>query len=244
MKTIDMTGWDMKEHGFPNSRLKVIQRDFSKNSKKVYWLCQCECGNIKSIQGTHLREGTLSCGCLQKEIFSSITKKDLVGQKFGKLTIVKDSGKRTKQGNIIWICNCECGNKCEISSHELLNDDTHSCGCLETSYGELVLEKILKDNKVTFIKEKTFPDLLSPKGFPLRYDFYLNDKNILIEFDGKQHFDKNNFFNYNNYEYRHECDVIKNNYAINNSIKLYRIPYTDIKKINIDNLFNKKYEVI
>ena len=182
MAIIDMTGWDMKEHGFPNSRLKVLYRDLSKKSRKTYWICQCECGNIKSIQGTHLREGTLSCGCLQKETFSKITKKDLVKQKFGKLTVIKDTNKRTSQGNVIWLCKCECGNNCEVSSHELLNNDTHSCGCLEISYGEFVIEKILKDNNIIYTKEKSFPDLLSPKNYPLRYDFYLINENILIIF--------------------------------------------------------------
>lgn len=34
-----------------------------------YWLCQCECGNKKIIRQDHIiKNGTLSCGCLQKQI--------------------------------------------------------------------------------------------------------------------------------------------------------------------------------
>lgn len=58
-KLIDLTG-----KGF--GRLTVIKRDL--NSKRTKWECKCECGNIKSIQATHLRSGaTTSCGCYQKE---------------------------------------------------------------------------------------------------------------------------------------------------------------------------------
>ena len=41
---IDMTGWVMKEHGVPDSRITVINRAPNKN-KHVYWNCKCECGN-------------------------------------------------------------------------------------------------------------------------------------------------------------------------------------------------------
>ena len=35
------------------------------NSRKLYWKCQCDCGAIVSVEGTHLRRGeTQSCGCV------------------------------------------------------------------------------------------------------------------------------------------------------------------------------------
>lgn len=34
----------------------------------AYWICECECGNKKSIQQTHLKSGkTKSCGCIKKK---------------------------------------------------------------------------------------------------------------------------------------------------------------------------------
>lgn len=38
-KLIDMTGWIMKEHGVPDSRLTVLERDISKGTHNVYWFC-------------------------------------------------------------------------------------------------------------------------------------------------------------------------------------------------------------
>lgn len=56
---IDLTG---KKFGL----LKVIKRDTNiEDSNDPRWLCQCECGTIKSIRGSCLRsESTISCGCL------------------------------------------------------------------------------------------------------------------------------------------------------------------------------------
>lgn len=35
------------------------------NNRKLYWKCQCDCGAIVSVEGTHLRRGeTQSCGCI------------------------------------------------------------------------------------------------------------------------------------------------------------------------------------
>ena len=37
------------------------------HSGKTYWLCQCDCGNQKEIQTSHLVGGKISsCGCLTK----------------------------------------------------------------------------------------------------------------------------------------------------------------------------------
>lgn len=61
MKIIDLTG---KTFG----RLTVISRNGSKN-KSANWMCRCECGNVLSVNGCHLRSGhTKSCGCYSKEM--------------------------------------------------------------------------------------------------------------------------------------------------------------------------------
>ena len=57
---------------------------------------------------------------------------DLVGQKYGKLTVLsyagrKQSGKNQKK--TMWLCRCECGNEKVIAGRELRNGHTTSCGC-------------------------------------------------------------------------------------------------------------------
>lgn len=59
--------------------------------------------------------------------------KDLTGQKFGRLTVISRANNHiTSGGNIIakWLCKCECGNTCEVSSQKLRSGRTNSCGCL------------------------------------------------------------------------------------------------------------------
>lgn len=50
-------------------RLTVIGLDYTKKTRKTFWICQCECGNIKSVRSDALiNHKTLSCGCLHKEV--------------------------------------------------------------------------------------------------------------------------------------------------------------------------------
>lgn len=59
-----------------------------------------------------------------------MNKKNLTGQRFGRLIAIKDSGKR-RRNRIVWLCRCDCGNLIEVSSGHLINGHTHSCGCLK-----------------------------------------------------------------------------------------------------------------
>lgn len=51
----------------------------------------------------------------------------LVGQKFGRLTVVKDAG--VKNGRTYSVCLCDCGNVVVVSNKNLRNGHTKSCGC-------------------------------------------------------------------------------------------------------------------
>ena len=87
------------------------------------YLCQCECVNTIEVNRNNLTQGYIkSCGCLKI--------KDLTGQKFGKLTVIKCVGKN-KQHNLLWLCQCECGNLKVTSSSNLIREHTKSCGCLQ-----------------------------------------------------------------------------------------------------------------
>lgn len=50
-------------------RLKVIELKEIKGKGHFYYLCQCQCGNFRTIDGHSLIKGkTKSCGCLRKEL--------------------------------------------------------------------------------------------------------------------------------------------------------------------------------
>lgn len=54
---------------------------------------------------------------------------DLVGQKFGKLTVIKLSH-FNKYRQLCWVCLCDCGNK-KIITGSNLKSKTRSCGCIK-----------------------------------------------------------------------------------------------------------------
>lgn len=54
--------------------------------------------------------------------------KDLTGQKFGKLIVIKKVSK-DKYGHTMWLCECDCGNKKIVLGKCLRNGATRSCGC-------------------------------------------------------------------------------------------------------------------
>ena len=55
-------------------------------------------------------------------------RRDLSGQKFGRLTAVELSGSRN--GKSLWLCQCECGNSKITMAESLLSGACQSCGCL------------------------------------------------------------------------------------------------------------------
>lgn len=55
--------------------------------------------------------------------------KNLIGQQFGRLTVIEKMDKRIRNG-VVWLCRCECGNLKEVTSSDLNANRVRSCGCL------------------------------------------------------------------------------------------------------------------
>ena len=57
--------------------------------------------------------------------------RDLLHEHIGILTVIAKTDKtKYAKKSVVWLCECECGNKKEYSSAELLGD-VRSCGCLQ-----------------------------------------------------------------------------------------------------------------
>lgn len=52
---------------------------------------------------------------------------DLIGEIFGKLTVVSRKG--SKHGRSQWLCKCDCGKEVMVTTNNLKNGGTKSCGC-------------------------------------------------------------------------------------------------------------------
>lgn len=202
---------------------------------RYMWHCICSCTNEIDVSSHALTSGqTRSCGHLIQESGKRL-RKDLTGQKFGYLTVIKDTGKSYKgknQSHSIWLCQCERdGNFIEARSDDLKSGKILSCGCMAGSYYSNKVESYLKKHFLV-IKEKIFEDCINPKtNYKLRFDFYLPEYNICLEYDGEQHYKEVDFCN-DTLADRQFRDKIKDDYCLKNNISLIRIPYWDKSKIN------------
>lgn len=205
----------------------------------VVWHCKCDCGKEKDVSTNHLIDGNCrSCGCLFKE--------DLIGQRFGKLTVIDENlnkiflNNREKE----WICKCDCGGTKITSTSILKRGDAKSCGCL-LSYGEYLIEKILDKKEYKYFKQYVFKDCVNPKtNRNLRFDFFLPNYNLCIEYNGSQHYiEEIERWSHNGYmtvervkeiQYR---DSIKQLYCNNNNIILLIIPFWE--QNNIETIIDK-----
>ena len=130
---------------------------------------------------------------------------------------------------------CSCGNvfTTSFSNYSRYGVNTcFSCSCKE-SKGEQRIRNFLELNKIKFIQEKRFTDCRDKK--PLPFDFYLPQYNLIIEFDGQQHFEE---IGRSNHKITVKHDEIKNQYCKNNNINLLRIPYWEGN--NIENIISKQ----
>ena len=55
---------------------------------------------------------------------------DLLGQRFGRLTVVEQAGKDNNKKNLLWTCVCDCGGTTVTTTAHLRSGHSQSCGCL------------------------------------------------------------------------------------------------------------------
>lgn len=221
----------------------IVIEKLDKYSKKHGWQykCLCDCGNLEPIFTWHqyLMSGyPQSCGC------SSTNMIDLTNQKFGMLTALELVSEKTASRGLIWKCECECGKKINVPSKFLLSGECISCGTHNISKGEFNMNSILLDNNIEFIHNKSFNNCRFPDtNSRARFDFYLKQTNELIEFDGKQHFEKSKI-SWNDPEHfvkLHNHDLFKNQWAWENNIPIKRIPYSERDKLNINRILSDEF---
>lgn len=117
------------------------------------------------------------------------------------------------------------------------------------SKGEEKVEKLLSKARINFKREYSFPDLYGYKKKPLRFDFavFQNRQLIcLIEIDGRQHYEFVPHFHktMSSFKRQQEWDRRKNKYCLLHKIPLIRIPYWDLEKLTLKDIFSKKEYVV
>lgn len=102
--------------------LTAIEPTDRRSGNCIIWRCRCSCGSEVFTTAKSLRAGNAkSCGHL--------TRANISGQRFGRLTAIEPTDKTTSSG-VIWRCRCDCGNEAFVSASSLRKGNTKSCGCL------------------------------------------------------------------------------------------------------------------
>ena len=224
--------------GLVFGELTVLEKDYTKKAANgsYYWRCKCSCGKETSCRPSSLRSGhTKTCGDISHQ-----TQKYL-NQTFGYLTVIEyDHQKRTDKSHYQVKCLCDCGNIIHAQISNLKSGKQISCGCkAHLSKGEEKIKTILTKNNINFETQKTFNDLINPKtNCKLKFDFFLPDYNIIIEYNGEQHTQEIPYWGgKEGLKERQERDEIKENWFLSHpEYTFIKISYLQYDKLSLQDL--------
>ena len=158
--------------------------------------------------------------------------------------------KKYKREKLLIKCKCGCTFKTNVNNFTFGKWACDECNN-SISKGERKIKSWLQSNNINFTQQKRYDDCRDILTLP--FDFYLNDFNILIEVDGKQHEhpvyfggddgltqEEKDKIALENFITLKRHDNIKNEYCKINHIKLIRIKYDDVCSSKYKEILNKE----
>ena len=143
--------------------------------------------------------------------------------------VIKYVGEIRRKGQHI-LCKCQCGNLFETTVESFRNGKERCDICSSSiSRIELLTKYWLDEHNIDYIHQYSIDECRNT--LPLPFDFYISDKNLLIEVDGEGHYKPCYFNNCSlksariSFEKTQENDRIKSTYCRDNNLNLLRIPY-------------------
>lgn len=138
----------------------------------------------------------------------------------GKYSVV---GEVTRAVDKVEVRHEPCGTVWKAKPSDLSNG--HGCPVCNESHGEKSIRRWLDRLDIRYMAQKKFDGCRDVR--PLPFDFFLVNHRMVIEYDGRQHFEPFEFFGGSiQYEKTTSHDNIKNQYCIDHGIHILRIPYT------------------
>ena len=98
-----------------------------------WWHCRCDCGTERDFPATLLTTGKQT-NCGGPAHAKNYAYRDITGKRFGMLTALYPTDRRTDKGYVIWHCRCDCGRELGVSYNDLRYSATSSCGCLKREH--------------------------------------------------------------------------------------------------------------
>lgn len=233
-KRISLDKWIEKCNKKHNFKYDYSLIESVESDRKIKYPIKCKNGHIfyMTIHDHLSGNGCKFCSmpCYDTESFIRLS-----NEKHGNKYDYSKVEYKTQKDKVIITCRRHGDFLQKPSNHYHLGRGCRRCG---ESKGEMEIRKWLELNNINFEKEKTFEDCVNLGR--LRFDFYLPDFNICIEFDGLQHFKViEQFGGIEEFERVKERDRAKNEYCELSGKKLIRLNYKNLKKSNIFEILNK-----
>lgn len=153
-------------------------------------------------------------------------------------------GEYTGAHRKIRIFHKQCGQYSSVEPNQLLKGvGCSKCANLGKSVGEELISILLDKKHIDYEYPKKFDDLVDQK--PLHYDFYIQSKNILIEYQGEQHFKPKTFGGISkkqalaNFKLQQKHDQMKRDYAKKHGYKLVTIEWKEFYDDKVNEIERK-----
>lgn len=216
--------------------IEIIKIDKERYIKLKCKICDYE---FKQTIDNHLNK---KCGCprCNKRVPHTLYEVKTLGNKIhdNKYEYLELS-KREKHSIVKIKCkNCNTIFEQYVDNH--LNKENGCLICKPISKGSDIIIEYLKEKNISYEREKKFSNCKYKRN--LLFDFYIPEYNILIEYNGEQHYKPNNLFGgYEALKKQKIRDDIKIKYCTENNLKLIIIDYKSINNINniLDNKIKK-----
>ena len=218
--------------------LRFIDDEYKNSNSKLEIKCikHNYIWNIKYTKFIHAKHGCPICNPTHKKSENEILKiikKKCKERNYTFLNFVNGTYKNNKSKLLL---KCQKNHIFEIRYANFVGTLNRGCSKCRDSKNEILISNYLTNNNIKFERQKTFDDCKNKRL--LYFDFYLPDYNICIEYDGKQHYEKIEYWSGEDsldiIQYR---DNIKNKFCKNNDIILFRIKYNE-------NVINKLKEFL
>jgi len=168
-----------------NNKYNYDKTEYNRASVKVTITCPFH-GDFSQTPNAHLGgQGCTKCKILKLRQTFSLSKEEFIRR-------ASSMHNNKYNYSLVRYVNAHSKIKIICTKHGIFKQepnchlDGSGCPRCRGSKGELSLDKILTFYGICFIREKRFKSCKINK--PMRFDFYLPDYNILIEYQGQQHF--------------------------------------------------------
>lgn len=242
---------DRIKNNFPNENYDIkFNNNIIKNQSDIITVTHGKCKKTFNISIKDFLSRKKGCPYCYKKAAKTVKE---INEQFQAIEDLKDyeCTERFKKdghvyGHIIHHCKKCNNNEFDIRISDMLSKHEQRCRVCSVIDNESKavkkIKKYLDENNINYkqeVKYKTCRDI-----FELPFDFYLTDYDLLIEYDGEQHFKASGFFKEENVFNIKRHDRMKDAWCKKNNKDLLRINYKQDPIQILEEYLNENYDVV